>query len=293
MPMKNALLFSIFVFLTINGWGQYKSIFGKSSTTWNSILFGACDAVTTSPITVIGDSTFRGHNYKIVNQFSIFDTSHGFLREDTLTGKVWFYNKTISKEFLVADLSLNKTDSFKIFTPNLDSSFIFVDTIYFDNGKKHIRFSNSYIQICAPEEVFEFIEGTGTNAGLFYNTEWNGNFINSYLLCHEKDGEKVYGNNLFNDSCFIQSLDVNDVQIFNELEVFPNPSSDYVTFRIKDNINGKYELKIYNSNAQLTHSVSTQNNEIKISFNDKSTCINYFILMSNSKILKTGKILHQ
>ncbi len=289
--MKRSKLILILVLLSQISFGQYKSIFGENTTKWNLILFGACDAITTTSVSVIGDSTFNGHDYKKVDRFSIFDESCGLLREDIATGKVWFYNQTIKKEFLVMDLSLNKADSFKIYDPSLDSSYIYVDTAFFINEIKHIRFKESYIQICGPEEKFEFIEGTGTNAGLFYNNEWNSNILISYLLCHEKDGKKTYGNSIYNDTCFVQSVGIDENVNRCEVELFPNPTSESITFRFNNQINGNYELRVFNVTGNLTHFVVTKNNEIKISLENKSTSINYFILKNQSQIIKSGKII--
>jgi hypothetical protein len=289
--MKRSKLILILLVLSQISFGQYKSIFGESTTKWNLILFGACDAITTTPISVIGDSLINGNNYKKVDRWSLFDYSNGFLREDTIKGKVWFYNPTINKELLVMDLTLSKNDSFKIYTSSLDSSYIYVDTVFFKDDIKHILFRDSYIHICAPEETFEFIEGTGTNAGLFYTNEWNVNLFDSYLLCHEKDGKKIYGNLLFEDSCFFESVGIIDGKNDNEIVIFPNPTLEFVTFQFKNQTADNYDLKVYNSRTQLTHSISTKSNEIRISLNENSTGINYFILINKNRIINSGKII--
>ncbi len=292
LNMKRCKLILILVLLYQISFGQYKSTFGESTTKWNLILFGACDAITTTPVSVIGDSVFNGHNYKIIDRFSLFDESTGFLREDTITGKVWFYNKTINKEILVMDLSLNKTDSFKIYSSTLDSSFIYVDSVFFVEGIKHIRFKESYIHICAPDETFEFIEGTGSNAGLFYNSEWVANSLNFYLLCHEKDGIKVYGNKLYNDSCFVVETGIESKSILNnELNIFPNPTKGIVTIKFQNTKCDNFNLLLFNSKAQITHSISSNSNEFEFSLNERNTHINFFILKTNNRVYNTGKII--
>jgi hypothetical protein len=288
---RSIKLIGLFLIFSQISFGQYKSIFGQYSTKWNIIPYGVCDGMTSITVSVIGDSIINSNNYKEVDRYSLFSEDNGFLREDTIAGKVWFYNKTIAKEILVVDLSLNETDSFKIYNYALDSTYIYVDTLFINNGIKHIRFKHCYIHICAPDEQFEFIEGTGTNAGLFYIDTWDANASFSYLLCHEKDGKKIYGNSLFNDTCFVDIVGINDVIRENDVEIFPNPTKDLVTFRFKNQNNETYHLIIYNASVQLTHSISTSESEIQIFFNDKSTGINYFVLISNHKLIKTGKIL--
>jgi hypothetical protein len=227
----------------------YESIFGHISTEWNIIPYGVCDGMYTMTTSVIGDSVINGQNYKGVDHYSGFNYDTGFLREDTISGKVWFYNKTIEREILVMDLSLNATDSFKIYYNALDSTYIFVDTLFINNGIKHILFKHCYIHICAPDEQFEFIEGTGTNAGLFYVDTWYENSFFSYLLCHKKDGEKIYGNSLFNDTCFIDMVGIDDVLQHDEFEIYPNPSSELIVIPFDQEI--KVHIEIYNNLGNL------------------------------------------
>jgi len=257
-----ALIIIIFVLIHINCKSQpYESVFGRFSTEWNIIPYGACDGMYTLTCSIIGDSIINGQNYKEVDRYSHGNYDTGFLREDTITGKVWFYNKTIDKEILVVDISLNETDSFKIYHA-LDSAYIYVDTIFINNSIKHIRFKNCYIHICAPYEQFEFIEGTGTNAGLFHFDTWSTNNLLSYLLCHKKDGEKVYGNSLFNDSCFFTDMvdiDIDDVLHDNFVKVFPNPSSEVIALTFENDI--KLPIEIYNSLGYLIFKEDIFNNK--------------------------------
>lgn len=290
--MKTLKLILVFMILTDVSFGQYKSIFGVTSTQWNVILNGVCDGTVTTQISIIGDSIFNSHDYKEVNRYSEFSYDTGFLREDSLSEKVWFYDKSDSSEYLTMDLSLAKGDSFKIYSMFLEPKFIYVDSTFIRNGIKHIQFKDSYIHICAPnDEKFEFIEGTGTNAGLFYHYSWNGNSLGSYLLCQEKDGLKIYGNELFQDSCSIQQVDVTRVFQEDEISVYPNPTKNFITIKFQNQANDHFELIVYNSLSQITHSMSTNNNEINFSLNKYSTNVNYFILKTDHKIYKTGIIL--
>jgi len=260
-----ALIIIIFVFIHINCKSQpYESVFGHFSTEWNIIPYGVCDGTYTMTTSVIGDSIINGQNYKEVDYYSAFNYETGFLREDTTTGKVWFYNKVINKEILVVDLSLNEPDSFKIYNYALDSTYIYVDTFYINNSIKHIQFKHCYIHLCAPGEQFEFIEGTGTNTGLFYFDTWNNNRTFSYLLCHKKDGEKIYGNSIFNDTCYVDMVGVNDILHDNDIKIFPNPSSEVITIKFENYI--KLPIEIYNSVGYLVFKEDIFNDkQIKIS----------------------------
>src|SRR5436189_51048 len=76
-----------------------------------------------------------------------------------------------------------------------------VDSVYYLGTLKHVRLTAS-AALCNQFEQITFIEGSGTTAGL----DFQGNFydsMNHYMLCQHKDGQKVAGNLLFNDTCYL------------------------------------------------------------------------------------------
>jgi hypothetical protein len=215
-----SILFILFLSVSVFSSAQNsKSIFGDSATTWDIIIAGYCDAVCKSQFNATGDTIVDGKKYTVIPFYD------GFVREDTTSGKVWFYNKIYAQEYLVMDLNLNLNEAFTIYSYNNTPSTIFVDSIYYINGLKHVRL-NHLIRMCALEEKLTFIEGSGPNAAFHYQRS----DIASYMLCHFKDGVKVAGNIIFNNDCDICDVGINEYHQ-NNIYLFPNPSRDVFHFR--------------------------------------------------------------
>jgi hypothetical protein len=227
---------------------NYSSLFGNTSTTWDMILFGACDAICSQTVTVTGDTTIDSKTYKIISGLP------GFVREDTVQGKAWFYDTSSNTEYLVMDLSLNLGDTFNIYTYNNVAYPFVVDSVYFAGSLKHVRLIALTV-MCAFSEKITFIEGSGTTAGLNYQRKLNGSSVNSYMLCQHKDGVKVTGNSLFNDLCFICDVGMDDHRNdANAIKVYPDPAVDMLSIEIKNLPPGDFDLKIYNFAGELFYS---------------------------------------
>jgi hypothetical protein len=247
---------------------------------------GACDAIWTFETMVLKDTIINSMSYKVIN--SPFTNEYGYVREDSLSGKVWVFNEEANKDFFVMDLSLSKGDSFKIQYSLSDSVFTHVDTVFIKDGLKHIVFKDWWIQICSGSENLEFIEGTGTNAGFFYS-----NHFDTYLLCNWKDGVKIYGNQIYSDSCYVNEVNIPDHVINNNLLfIFPNPANEFVTMQFPNESNEIIKIEIYNSIGRISRMISTFNSEITIYIGDLPLGI-YYIQVSKSGIpYKTGKLLN-
>ena len=252
--MKIYVLFILILVLSVtNAFSQYKSVFGEQSTQWN-LLNEIPDAIETDSVYIMKDSTINGTVYKAVKSYlrgSIY-----FLRESEDNSKVFYFNPQLSdKEFKVLDLTLEKTDTFKIRGDN-DVSIV-VDSIYDKDGLKHIRF-DFLIEIIGSKEHFEFIEGIGSNFGLFYQ----GISIDQiaemhYLLCTYKDGAHVYNNNSkrFNGQCKVFMTNINGNQLCQEVLVYPNPANQILKLKAKD-ISQPFNLKIYDFKGLIMKKVS-------------------------------------
>lgn len=265
--MKKRIYILTFVFLsgcmTNNLFSQnYKSIFGNTSTVWNVILQGFCDAIASNTVTATIDTTIDSNSYIVISGLG------GFLREDTVQGKVWFYDLSLNKEYLVMDLSLALGDTSYIYTYNNDSLPITVDSVYFIGGLKHIRF-NETLNMCGYSEKIKFIEGSGPNISFNYQGTWNGLPPISYMLCHFKDGIKVTGNYLFNDTCFVYEVGIPENNSdMNSIKIFPNPASDFVHLDIEDFDNKTANVSIYNILGLLVKKQELTNHQKAIDVGD-------------------------
>lgn len=280
--------------LAFNLSGQnFETICKVQSTSWNYIPYGGCDVIFTDSITILKDTLYNSQKYFVLYNygFSANDTA-GYLREDSVAGKLWYSaNLQNAQEYLVMDLSLQKNDTFLVYGYNY-SFEIYVDTVFIDiSNRKHVDFGNNNIQICSFNPKFEFIEGVGTSACLFYQGTANSTLLSSALLCCNKDQQQIYSNSDFSNVCNLTEVGIKEMSFDNRPKVFPNPSKN--GFQIKyDNPNSDiYKLNIYSLTGQIVYSISTNKNTIFID-NELSENGMYFFKLTNKndKVL-TGKII--
>lgn len=147
----------------------YRSFFGSESTEWY-VGREKVDYLNRENVVfrVSGDTNVNGTGYKKINmgyRWSgdspiVGDEFVGICREDTMTGRLWLWDKYYSwEEMLIADMSLEMGD---------DN----VDTVYYDSlGRKVIVMSLPYYP-----EKYRVIEGVGPeyvdddiiSGGVFY-----------------------------------------------------------------------------------------------------------------------------
>lgn len=237
----------------------YKSLFGKHSTWWNIILHGYCDAGRSEEIMQTGDTIIFGLSYKKLNK------GYGAIREDTVNGKAWYYHFLRKREYLIMDLSLKINDPFYMHNTNSNDSARFeADSVYFENGLKHIRITAKW-EVCygAPDRRIVFIEGSGTNAGILYpSMSFEFTAIN-YMLCHFQDGIKVMGNEVFDDRCEVNLVGIIDNNQ-SKISVSPNPSSEFLIIDHNDPDKQPVSLRIFNINGKLMFSGLPVDNKINI-----------------------------
>lgn len=198
----------------------YLSALNDSTSQWNIVIDGYCDATCTSEFTHESDTIINGNNYSVLkagaNQFI-------FVREDTTLGKMWYYeNQYFQTEYLIMDLSLGLGDTFNIYTDTNPSPYI-VDSVFTFNSRKHVRLS-AVLSICSPELKIEFIEGVGTNAGLAY--QGKGNYTPDMLVCYKEDTTVIFQNVMFPNTCFICFVGLEEHKF--DFEVIPNPVEEEI-----------------------------------------------------------------
>ena len=233
--IRITFVFSLFYYANANA-QSYQSIFGKTTTSW-TIEWDNLDINAYSEYFVVRDSIFNERSYKIV--FGNDGGTYALVREDTLAGKIWLVVVTPNCSFpdtsekLVADLSLQLGDTFNISqidmnVANPGDTFIIVDSVYYDQGQKHIRFvspdsvSQGYLT-----EPITFIEGIGPNYSLLWNINQCNVYLDKYLLCAYKDGIKAkYDNLRFNGDCSPVLSSLVNVATDNKVNIYPNPTNN-------------------------------------------------------------------
>jgi hypothetical protein len=229
----------------------YETVFGVDTTQWN-VFYLIPDYDPTYIYKAYGDTSINYLNYKILYEGGGLGKTQGYLREDTLTGKLWFLSKS-GTETLIMDLALEKTDTFifSTFGPNMEFS---VDTVFYRSGRKYISFNGS-----SPDSIF-FIEGIGPSNFLY--SEWVNFPFYAQLRCMFKDNILIFHNSRFTN-CYDSGTGVisNQLQSFN---IYPNPASEIITFPFDNGIN--LPIEIYNSVGYLIFKEDYINNrQINIS----------------------------
>lgn len=276
------LLIGLLCFITSKAFSQsYKSIFGHTSTSWEVILHGYCDFIVSRTVTATIDTTVNFKNYKVISGLG------GFLREDTTMGKVWFFDTLLQREYLVMDMTLNLGDTSYIYTWDNDSIPMRVDSVYYVNGLKYIRF-NSWISMCGPVEKIKYIEGSGANAS--YNYNGNLNSVDSYMLCHFKDGVKVSGTNFFGDTCYVFEVGIAENKSdLDKVKIFPNPAHTYIQINQPENIRRTFNIYDLTGRIVLNRHLTNSTEIIDISGLTGGTYI--YKLDSENNRTRNGKII--
>lgn len=233
------LVMVLFCFSTIKA-QTYSPLFVPDSTEWSVHVaaFGFADGWYTITASV-NDSILSFEEYN--DSFNI--------SQSTDYSKAWIYNDSVGKKLLVYDISLLETDSFKFYTFQnniLDSTYIYVDTIYLENGRKTIEFNKdlSYnpfnINDEFPNWKFKFIEGVGPNNFFYYPFLFQDYPIN--VICKTFSEQTIYeieDENYYYEDCKIKT-------------------------KIKDLPLDKFNIKVENNNILIGNSESINISRIQI-----------------------------
>lgn len=172
------------------------------------------------------------------NGYSLFVSSsaynsyseYGQLYASSDNEKLYYKNSETNESLLIMDLSLSVGDTFVTKGTYEDDVVMVVDSVYYDNNKKHIQFDRelwTYSSQVPPVKCC-FIEGVGPNWG-FSRAEENA----SLLICKHEDDELYYWHPdttffkdcNFREPCFGDAVSTYDPRYIN---VFPNPASDKI-----------------------------------------------------------------
>ncbi|WP_187261043.1 T9SS type A sorting domain-containing protein [Pontibacter beigongshangensis] len=274
----------------------YQSIFGEKSTEWN-VMSGYCDAVgtmtlETSDTTVINDKEYVVVSGNSENPFS--SRNEDFLREDTSTGRVWAYDERSNTELLLMDMTLEPGDKFMLYQWDLTPVEAIVSEVYYENNLKHIRFmqQDAWIVICAGLDVpLEFIEGIGPNTGFFHYQNFFQGIINSYVLCHFKDGERVYTGEKSGGACYITQTSITDDAKATAVEVYPNPAADDVRVTFNNSRQERVELVLLDVLSRPVQRLSGSGSEFQLRLQTEPSGVYFYRLRLNNRQIASGKII--
>jgi hypothetical protein len=215
----------------------YKSIFGRESTVW----YGATDYVDMDWMNHVlqtdGDTVIDGYSYKIVPWDNWIEF---YLREDTLTGKVWcrypewaitrmgasfWYYLEADTDYLIMDLSLETGDSITLLKISDGFMKYYVSSIDYFDSMKHVVLMlmddyNGYSKL-------EFVEGAGcSNLFAMIPVDHTENIF----LCCLKDGELVFHNpRVAGNDCYMPYRgEIEDGGTPEPINIYPNPCFDWL-----------------------------------------------------------------
>lgn len=289
--MKKLTLISlvIFQFAFVNA-QPYQSIFGDSTTSWN--ICQDAEGLIIDSVFTFNDTIINGYNYKILNSYFGF-TGGGYIREDTISGKVWFWDKFDSTDVLIVDLTLAYEDTFYLLNFKSIDTIIFdtiiVDSVYYKDSIKYIRF-NEIIQIwCAVsfgQKKISFIEGIGPNYSVTrpfapYNI----------LLCSAKDGNQVYYNADFPCNAQIIGGGIDEISYNKNYSIiFPHPVTLSSILKFDNSNHQEIKFTLYDIVGNKIEEISTNKNEITLNSFDKNPGIYFYRLSSDNRSIN-GKVI--
>lgn len=164
---------------------------GKQWTIKSENLSGAwTDTLKIEKDTLVDNVTFKVINtpYKTV-----------YLTENTENRKVEFFTDDDETLRLVMDMSLVQGDTFYVEGASFNNpGYYEVDSVYEKDDRKHVQIN--YPVFYADNEKLTFIEGIGTNLGLYYKDMIAGD-MNNYLLCAWENENKIYSNDYYDGEC--------------------------------------------------------------------------------------------
>ena len=246
--MKKIRLYTLVALLLMAGGvtmqaQEYESYFGADSTRLNVLQY-CIDWVTTGYMEINTADTvhINGHDYVHAIPRGFFDYFELYLREETVTGRLYRYCPVFDEEeVLICDMSLTEGDTFE-FT-NTDGTFqVEVESVTFENGKKVIHLTHNWLY-----RDLVFCEGVFPN---YYPMGYMDYFeCDNFLLCAYKDGEQVFVNQEFND-CYIDETSVQE-QDLQQVSLYPNPAKETVLIEgVKP-----AEVQLHNALGQLVNTV--------------------------------------
>lgn len=284
----------------------YESIFGDSLTVWKSHYvrhYNYVDSIYCNN----KDTVIQGTSYKIINATSEIKFGReieGFLREDTLEGKLWYLATTDTTEKLIFDLSLTEKDSFFIHDTTLGKRYRDtppgwqkVDSVYNDsNGNKIIEF-NLRQDYCRALSL-KFIEGHGPTFGFGYKNDHPTGKECEYFICHTKSSDQqnifMYGDFIRYNSCpSKQVVGLKSAEsVKKEVKVYPNPATNFLRIKANNPRRLPFKLMLYSVQGKKIHKHSIFNQKAKLNIRYLEPGIYYYeVYGSGGRLLNRNKVL--
>ena len=304
--MKKFTLSVLVLLLYCSSFAQpYQSIFGKEKTE-----FGIFKSITcydpdphqlgcglTFPFETTPNDTVVMNDliYQILTPY--ISSEYEYIREDTLTGKIYRYIPYLEKEFLICDMALNVGDVFQLPVYDIFGEHpwdwyydeqgcdIIVKQVDIIDGRKVIEFfeiSSHFYSILSAKGVFlKFIEGVGPIYGpLGYLGGYYGQETYlGVLLCTYKDDTLFFMTSELL-GCLQWGLKVDEMETA-KIKIYPNPTNDFIHIEVDDTKRGG-KLFILNSVGMIVWQEKIENNPLELNTSKLATGF-YSVLYETDK----------
>ena len=85
------------------------------------------------------------------------------------------------------------------------------------------------------------------------------------------------------------TVGINETAINLEMNVYPNPTTNYLTLKVEDNSNLSYQL--YDLQGKVIENKKVNSNSINISLEEQPTATYFLNVVNNNQIVKTFKVI--
>jgi hypothetical protein len=227
---------------------QFSSLFGEEFTAW-TIRKTDLSGARTDSLALAGDTIVDGMRYYKINSYlgpTFPSQCVRCLAEDTVHGKVWFFNAEYPEPALIMDLSLEVGDQFEVLS-QFGGMFEVIATYTDPQGRYTVEFDSPIDGLSVPEN-FKFIEGYGPNRGIDY-ADGNCPSPDPYALCHYKDGLLVghASDPVLALVCEVPTriMPLEDTSL---VKVWPNPGIDMLHIEI--DVTDKLDLRVLDATGR-------------------------------------------
>lgn len=255
---------------------------------------------------VDGDTIINSLTYK--KYYISFDTiiannssMYAFLREDTISKKVYAISADSLQEHLIYDFSLNVGDTTTVYSHWWYTNQYFnvkvqaIDSLLIQGQfRKRLKLNNLDGSFSGPYDEY-WIEGIGSTYGLF-NAGLSGITFNlpslfdfPLLNCFEQDDSLLFSQSN-TPECFYMYTGVGQFEVLDNVSIklFPNPAKDviYLTNHSKD-----INISIFNNfGQQQLGNINIENHSINLSQLSKGFYF-YTITDRHHTIMTSGKFI--
>ncbi|MFO7880815.1 MAG: T9SS type A sorting domain-containing protein [Bacteroidales bacterium] len=279
MKTMLASIILLLSFSLISSAQSYQAILNEENS-WN-VFWGACDASTVDTVFSINDSTAGSKIFASLYEGNV-SNSIGYLEEDTVEGKV-MYHDTSGNSYLVFDMTLVPGDTLiysNIYGQQVELHVSDTATVA---GLKHIEFVES-IEMCSFGTKISMIESVGPNCGIHTLRSFGFPF-GYYLLCHYNSDAFYFGNELFNNQCFMNWNGIDATRKNDDILVQQAENELIITSRLHS---GK--LSVYNMHGAIMFKKSIYPGSNRISLKILGSGMYVYRIDVNNELV-SGKLI--